>query len=427
MLGSEALLRSMHLGRQRFPRFDHSRKRASRPLVSIEDDQRFRHFWTIGKSGFGKSSFLENLILQDLRAGNGICLIDPHGDLADQILALVPPRRRKDVVLFDPTDYDFPIGFNIFHKVPAHRRPFVASSVVDIFRAIWGSSWGPQLEMFLYAGSAALLDFPGATLVGLKFLITSKKYRKRVLAHVRDPAVKDFWCTDFEKHMPEKEQRERTLSTLNKIGQLIADPTVRNIIGQPRNKLSFTDIMDNKKIFIANLRQGDLGIQKSSLIGSLLISALHLSALQRKNNRTPFYVYVDEVHHFSGFNEMLSGIRKFRISLTLAHQYVSQLSLELRDAMLGTVGTIVAFQVGGDDADRLAKTFHVKPDELTGLEPYTAYVTTGDKTTLVKMEPPHALKYPHAPDRIRKRCRSNLSVPREHVEKRIARFIDFTS
>jgi hypothetical protein len=416
----------MQLGRDRFPRFDHKRKRKSFPIFSIEETRRQNHFWIIGKTGQGKSSFLQNAIQQDIRAGNGLALFDPHGDLAEAVLALIPPKRRKDVILLDPTDHDYPIGFNILDRVPIERRPFVASSVVDCFKAIWGSSWGPQLEMFLYAGAAALLDFPDGTLVGLKFLITSKSYRTRVLGHIRDPAVRDFWQTDFQKHMPEKEQRERTLSMLNKIGQLITDPSIRNIIGQPTSRLSFTEIMNSKKIFIASLRQGDLGIQKSSLIGSLLISSIHLAALQRTANRTPFHVYVDEFHNFHGFNEMVSGIRKFGISLTLSHQYISQLTPDLRDAMLGTIGTIISFQIGGDDADRLSKTFHIKPEELTALEPYTAYVTTGAKTTLIKMEPPPEALYPASPRAIRRRCKA-LAVPREHVESRMNTFIKNTS
>ncbi len=412
----------MNLGRLRFPHYDHKRKRTSRPIFSIEEKDRARHFWIIGKTGVGKSTILQNTILQDIRAGNGLALFDPHGDLAEAVLALIPPKRRKDVVLFDPSDHDYPIGFNIFDNVPIDRRPFVASSVVDCFKAIWGNSWGPQLEMFLYSGAAALLDFPDGTLVGLKFLMTSKTYRARVLGHIRDPAVRDFWATDFQKHMPEKEQRERTLSTLNKIGQLITDPSIRNIIGQPTSRLSFADMMDSKKIFIASLRQGDLGIQKSSLIGSLLISSLHLAALQRKSNRTPFHLYVDEFHNFHGFNEMVSGIRKFGISLTLSHQYISQLPQDLADAMLGTVGTIISFQIGGDDADRLSKTFHLKAEELTALEPYTAYVTTGAKTTLIKMEPPPLALYSTSPQAIRRRGRAQV-INREYVERRINAFI----
>ena len=162
------------------------------------------------------------------------------------------------------------------------------------------------------------------------------------------------------------------------------------------------------------------------MIGSLLISSLHLAALQRTANRTPFHVYVDEFHNFHGFNEMVSGIRKFGLSLTLSHQYISQLTPDLADAMLGTVGTIIAFQIGGNDADRLSKTFHIKPEELTALEPYTAYVTTGAKTTLIKMEPPPEALYPASSSAIRRRCKA-LAVPRQHVERRINAFIRNTS
>ncbi|MGH6850624.1 MAG: type IV secretory system conjugative DNA transfer family protein [Methylocella sp.] len=340
-------------------------------------------------SGFGVR-VSQGVWLQDVKAGHGCAFIEPHGQ-ADRLLSLIPKRRRKDVVLFDPIDQDFSIGFNPLSNIPISRRPYVASTIVDCFKSIWGNSWGPQLEMFLYAGAAALLDFPTGTLLGLKFLMTSKKYRARVLSFVRDPAVRDFWETDFAKHMPEKEQRERTLSTLNKIGQFITDPAVRSIIGQPKSKLSFRDLMDNKKILIVSLPHGELGQMKSSLIGALVISSLHTAALTRKNP-TPFFLYVDEFHNFGlGFEEMLSGIRKFGVGLILSHQYIGQLdevSSTLAAAMKGTVGTIISFQIGGDDADTLAKTFHIKAQELSSLEPYTAYVNRGARTDLLKMEPP---------------------------------------
>ena len=371
---------------------------------------------------------MQNAILQEIRNGNGFAVLDPHGDLADSILKLIPPKRRKDVVLFDPSDHEFPIGFNIFDNVPIERRPFVASSVVDCFKAIWGNSWGPQLEMFLYAASAALLDFPGGTLLGIKYMLTSKRYRARVLGYVRDPVVRDFWEKDFAEHMPEKEQRERTLSTLNKIGQLITDPAVRNSIGQSRSKLSFQDIMDTKRILIIRLAQGELGQQKSSLIGALLLSALHTAALQRTENQTPFGLFVDEFHNFGlGFREMLSGIRKFGVSLILCHQYIAQLPSDLEKAMIGTIGTIVSFQIGGDDAEHLAKTFNLKPEELSSLEPYTAYVTTSGKTTLIKMEPPPTRIYSASPQLIQTRCRAEYAIKREYVERRINRFIKNTS
>ena len=415
---------AMDIGRARFDKYDFKRKRRSRPIFSITDEERARHLWVIGKTGVGKSTFLQNAIVQDIRVGNGVGVFDPHGDLADAVLRLIPPKRRKDVVLFDPSDREFPVGFNIFDRIPIERRPFVASSVVDCFKAIWGASWGPQLEMFLYAASAALLDFPDGTLLGVKHIMTSKTYRARVLGHVRDPAVTDFWQTDFAKHMPEKEQRERTLSTLNKIGQLITDPTVRNAIGQPRSRLSFREIMDGRKIFIARLPQGELGIQKSSLIGALLISALHTAALRRTDNRTPFHVVVDEFHNFGlGFSEMLSGIRKFGVTLTLCHQFLRQLDEDLAEAMIGTMGATLAFQLGGSDAERLAKTFNLKAEELSSLEPATAYFNIGARTHLLRMDPPPERTYPASPERIRRACRAQYARRREHVERRIAAYI----
>jgi hypothetical protein len=415
----------MNIGRSRFVNLDRKRRRASRAIFSIDSAQRAKHLWVLGKTGVGKSTFLENAILQDIRAGDGFALFDPHGSLKDKVLALIPPSRLNDVVLFDPSDRDFPIGFNIFDDVPIDRRPFVASSVVDCFKTIWGSSWGPQLEMFLYAASAALLDFPGGTLLGIKQIITSPAYRARVIAHAKDPAIREFWLTDFEKHMPQREQRERTLSTLNKIGQLVTDPTVRNIIGQAHSKLSFRDIMDNRKILIVSLPQGDLGMQKSSLIGALMISALHLAALQRRPGAPAFYLYVDEFHNFgNGVKEMLAGIRKFGVGMTLSHQYVDQLPEDLTSAMVGTIGTIVSFQIGGADADFLHTTFQVKPEELSSLPPYQAYVNSYGQTFQVKMEEPPPWLYPQSPETIQRRCRAQFAVARDAVERRISRFIE---
>jgi type IV secretory pathway TraG/TraD family ATPase VirD4 len=413
----------MNIGRYRFPKIDPKRRnRISWPIFSISDEQRMKHMLVIGKTGTGKSTALENQIIQDIRAGRGVAVFDPHGHLVDRVLELVPRNRWNHVVLFDPSDRQHPIGFNILDRIEPDRRPFVASSVVDIFRASWKHSWGPQLEMFLYAGTAALLDMPDATLLGLKFLMTSPRYRKKVIRQIKDPLVLDFWKTDFQKHMPEKEQRERTLSTLNKIGQLVTDPTIRNVIGQPRTKLSFSQIMSDRNIFLARLPQGELGIQKSSLVGSLLISALHLAALQRSTSAKPFHVYVDEFHNFHGFEEMLSGIRKFGVSLTLCHQYLDQLDPELQKAILGTVGTMMVFQIGGNDAESIKTTLRVRAEELTALEPHEAFVATGSRTTHLRMERPITKSVPRAPVKIRNRCRNQLAVPRIAVEGRIERF-----
>lgn len=352
---------------------------------------------------------------------------DPHGDAADNILLHIPPRRRNDVILYDPSDQNYPIAFNILNKIPSDRRPFVASSVVDAFKSIWGYSWGPQLEQFLYNGIAALLDTPDGTLMGLKFLITSPEYRARVISYIEDPVIKNFWQTDFEELMPEREQRERTLSTLNKIGALISDPAIRNSIGQSRTALNLKDIIDKGYILIVRLPQGQLGIEKSSLIGALLMSHIHLTALQRQNHN-PFHIYADECHFVGNQTliEMLSGIRKFGISLVLAHQYLDQLTPEFRAALLGTVGTIVSFRLGAADAKFLAPEFQLSEqddDPLHAVPPYHAYARVNGRAPLLKMTPTDAKEYPSSPKKIQNRCRSVYATPRSQVEERIERFI----
>lgn len=417
----------MQLGLVR--QFDPHRREEFFTPLDISDERRLQHLFVIGRTGTGKSTALKNFILQDIESGAGCVFFDPHGDDTLQLLSLVPPSRRKDVILYDPSDFDFPIGFNPLHNVPPQRRPFVASAIVDCFKAIWGHSWGPQVEMFVYAGVAALLDRPDGTLMGLKFLLTSPKFRARVLAHVQDPAILDFWETDFATHMPEREQRERTLSTLNKIGALIADPAIRNSIGQSRTKIDFADILDRRMIFIARLPQGELGIEKSSLIGALLLSNFHLNALRRKD-RTPFYLYLDEFHHFGNSTviEMLSGIRKFGVSLTIACQYLDQLSPALRAGVLGTVGTMLAFRTGALDAETLAPEFELKRDDiaLPALPPFRAYART-DRTTELRMPPMPDIGRPKVARKIRDRCRSQHALPRRVIDERIGRFIRNTA
>ncbi len=406
----------------------HLREEFFTPL-ELADERRLQHVFVIGRTGTGKSTALKSFILQDIEAGAGCAFFDPHGDDTAQLLSLVPPSRLNDVILYDPSDFDFPIGFNPLHNVPPQRRPFVASAVVDCFRAIWGHSWGPQVEMFVYAGVAALLDMPDGTLMGLKFLLTSPTYRKRVLARVADPAIRDFWETDFATHMPEREQRERTLSTLNKIGALIADPAIRNSIGQAKNAIDFADILDRRLIFIARLPQGELGIEKSSLIGALLLSNFHLHALGR-NDRTPFHLFLDEFHHFGNSTviEMLSGIRKFGVSVTLACQYLDQLSPAMRAAVLGTVGSMLAFRTGSLDAEVLSAEFELKRDDtaLSALPAYRAYARI-DRTTELHMPPLPEAGRAKTARKIRDRCRSQYAVPRAVIDERVARFIRNTA
>ncbi|MCB0055396.1 MAG: hypothetical protein KDE45_00135 [Caldilineaceae bacterium] len=399
------------------------------PDAPVINRERFTHTWVLGKSGVGKTTAMVRWAVDDIRAGDGVAFFDLHGDAAQELLHYVPPHRRGDVLFYDPSDRDFPIGFNILDTVPDHHKPFVASSVVDTFKSIWGHSWGPQLEMFLYASTAALLDMPGSTLLGIKYLITSPSYRARVLAHIEDPSVRDFWETDFETHMPEREQRERTLSTLNKIGALIADPTLRNSIGQPKNRIDFRAILDQHKILIVSLPQGQLSITKASLIGALLLSQLHLTALGR-SSREPFHIYIDECHHFgtATIAEMLSGIRKFGVSLVLGHQYLDQLPSAFRAALIGTTGTLVSFRLGVSDAELIADEFHLTRDDaaLTDLRPFVAYAKTGGTTYRLHMPATAAPTYPSSSLKIRNAARYRFGTPRAAIETRIKRFINNT-
>jgi hypothetical protein len=403
--------------------------RKQTPNAPVDNSARFTHTWVLGKSGVGKTTTLLRWAIDDIHAGQGVAFFDLHGDAARELLAYIPPSRRGDVIYYDPSDRDYPIGFNVLDRVPDAQKPFVASSVVDTFKSIWGTSWGPQLELFLYASTAALLDVPNGSLLGIKFLLTSTTYRRRVLTHVRDPAIREFWETDFAKHMPQREQRERTLSTLNKIGAIVSDPLLRNSIGQPRSALNLRDILDAQKILIVALPQGQLSITKASLIGALVLSALHLTALGR-SNRAPFHVYIDECHHFgtATLTEMLSGIRKFGVSLVLGHQYIDQVPDAFRAALIGTVGTTVAFRVGVNDAAILAEEFGLNREDvaLTQLAPFRAYAKTDRATYYLRMPPSPARQYPASPTKILNAARYRYGAPRASVEARINRFITNT-
>jgi hypothetical protein len=324
------------------------------------------------------------------------------------------------VVYFNPADSDYPIGFNPLARVESDRRPLMASAIVDALHSLWPDSWGPQLEMFLQAACAALLEARNATLPGISLLLTDPGYRASVLRQVGDLGVRNFWERDFV-HMPEREQRERSLSTLNKIGQFLNDFRLRNILGQPQGGLDIDAVLAERKVFIANLAQGQLGIGKSRLLGALLIVSFHMAALRRRE-RTPFHLVVDEFHSFGNatFAEMLSGARKFGLSLTLAHQYLEQLGDTLKAALIGTVGTIVSFRIGVRDAEILAPELDRKLSDLTGLAAHRALVRTGDVTVELNMPPLAAKIFPSASRRIQNRCRNELAVPRAVAERRVA-------
>lgn len=349
--------------------------------VTLSASDRRHHVYALGKSGTGKSTLLQSMIIQDLVAGRGVGLIDPHGDLAESVLEHVPTHRTNQVVYFNPGDFDRPVGFNLLRRVPSRQRPLMASTVISAFRSIWSSSWGPRMEYILYNAVAALLDAQDATLLGVLRILTDDHYRDRVLAQVEDPVVRSFWIEEYARY--DKRFRTDAIAPIqNKVGQLLAHRPIRNILGQKRSSFDPRFTMDKDRIFIANLSKGRIGESGANLLGSLLVAYFGLAAMQRvdapETDRRDFHLYVDEVHNFttSAFLSILAEARKYRLCLTLAHQYLDQLDDDTRAAIFGNCGTLISFRLGNRDALELAHEIGepVTATALTDLEQYQTCV-----------------------------------------------------
>jgi hypothetical protein len=323
---------------------------------------RRQHVYCVGKTGTGKTTLLRNLILQDLIAGRGVGVIDPHGDLAKELLDLIPRRRSDDLVYFDPSDYEHPMGINLFPRVPPRERHLIASGVVSAFKGIWREFWGPRLEYILYATIAALQECENVSLLGVQRMLVDESYRKWVVNQVKDPAVKSFWTREFAAF--DKRFLAEILAPIqNKVGQLLMAAPLRNILGQVKSKVDLRFMMDTGRIFIANLSKGRIGEDKANLLGALLVTQFQLAAMSRadtpESERRDFCLYVDEFHNFTtdSFASILSEARKYRLSLILSNQYTAQLRPEIRDAVFGNVGTIISFRIGQADATILEREF----------------------------------------------------------------------
>jgi type IV secretory pathway TraG/TraD family ATPase VirD4 len=343
--------------------------------ITVAD--RRRHVYVIGKTGSGKSTLLRNMAAQDIAAGRGLMLLDPHGDLADELLDYVPGWRIEDVIYLDPADLAHPIGFNLLERVAPDDRPLVAASVVATFKHLWRDSWGPRLEYVLYNTVAALLDYPpsrgGVSLLGVPRMFTDLDYRARVVREIRDERVRAFWQEEFTAYTPST-AAEVVSPIQNKVGAVLAAPAVRNMLGQATSTLKIAEAMDDRRIIIANLAKGRLGEAACNLLGSLLVTAVQLAAMRRttmpEEGRVDFVAYLDEFHNFTtdAFAAILAEARKYRLSIVAGHQYLTQISPVVRDAVFGNVGTLIAFQVGFADADDLAGEFApYGADSLTDL------------------------------------------------------------
>lgn len=342
--------------------FAQTNYRGQNKKFGIKTEDRRRHMYVIGRTGMGKTTLLENMIYQDIAAGRGLAVIDPHGDLTETILDLVPSSRVNDVIYFNPADIEHPIAFNIIEPEEANSRYLVGSALVGIFKKIWADSWGPRLEYILRNTLLALLETQGNTILGVNRLFIDKAYRSKIIAGVHDPVVKNFWEKEYTKYS-QNFQTEAISPIQNKIGQFISIPIIRNIIGQVRSKINFREIMDQQKILLVNLAKGLIGEDVSALLGAAMVSKLQIAAMMRanmpENQRTDFYLYIDEFQNFStdAFCNILSEARKYRLNLIIAHQYIEQLLETVAAAVFGNVGSMVCFNIGAEDAKVLEAEF----------------------------------------------------------------------
>ncbi len=339
--------------------------RGKRVPFGIKARDRERHMYVIGKTGMGKSTLLENMAIQDIRNGEGFAFIDPHGSAVDSLLEYIPADRVKDVVYFAPFDMENPIAFNVMEDVGYDKRHLVVSGLMATFKKIWVDAWSARMEYILSNTLLALLEYPDATLMGVNRMYTDKAYRKKVVDHVKDPLVKDFWTKEFAQYT-DRFTQEATPAIQNKVGQFTSNPLIRNIIGQSKSSFDIRELMDQKKILLINLSKGLVGDTNMKLLGSMITTRIFLAAMSRADlskaqiDKLPkFYFYVDEFQNFANetFSEILSEARKYKLNLIIAHQYVEQMEEEVRAAVFGNVGTTVAFRVGPFDAEVLETIF----------------------------------------------------------------------
>lgn len=347
----------------------------------IKTDDRRRHMYLIGKTGMGKSTIQENMIVEDIRAGRGVAVVDPHGDLAEKVIKYIPNNRINDVVYFNPSDIDYPMAFNVVEHVDSHLRHLVASGLLGVFQKLWADSWGPRLEYILRNAILAVLDYPGSTLLAVTRMLSDKAFRRKVVEKISDPVVKAYWVNEFAGYN-DKFASEAVSPIQNKVGQFLSSSLIRNIVGQVKSSIDMRKIMDEGKILIMNLSKGRIGEDNSALLGAMMITKIQLAAMSRvdipESERKDFYLYVDEFQNFAtdSFKNILSEARKYRLNLILAHQYIEQLSENVRYAVFGNVGTFIVFRVGAVDAEALAPEFipTFTEEDIVNLPKYEFYI-----------------------------------------------------
>jgi hypothetical protein len=403
-----------------------------RQVFGIKEKDRRGHMYIIGKTGTGKSTLLANLVISDIQNQNGLALLDPHGDLAEEILHHIPENRINDIIYFNAGDLDYPLPFNPLEKADPKHHHLVASGFVSVFKKIWGPGgfWGPRLEHILRHAVLTLLEIPRATPLDIPRLLTDKDFRKILLEKVTNQPVKDFWYFEFEKYSAWM-RSEATAPILNKIGQLLVTLPIRNIVGQTRNTFDLRNLMDEGKILIVNLAKGKIGEDSCALLGAMIITQIQLAALSRAElpepNRRSFYCFVDEIQSFltQSFADILSEARKYGLHLILAHQYIDQLEDSLKAAVFGNCGSLISFRLGAEDAKYLAREFYPEFSEadLTNLPNYYIYLKLMIDGLTSKPFSAETLPIRQTPisnyDKVIELSRQQYAVSKDQVEKQI--------
>ncbi len=408
----------------------------------IKAKDRLKHVYVIGKTGMGKSTLLENMAIQDIQNGNGIAFIDPHGGTAEKLLEYVPEHRIKDVLYFAPFDMEYPISFNVMEDIGPDKRHLVVNGLMSTFEKIWVDAWSARMAYILNNTLLALLEYPGSTLLGVNRMLSDKEYRKKVVENIKDTSVKAFWVEEFGK-WTEKFIAEAIPAIQNKVGQFTSNPLVRNLLGQPKSSFDIRKMMDESKILIVNLSKGRVGEGNANLIGSMLITKIYLAAMSRADKSESdlvilpnFYLYVDEFQSFANksFADILSEARKYKLNLTIAHQYIEQMEEEVRDAVFGNVGTMITFRVGAFDSEVLEKEFAptFEAADLVNLgfaQIYLKLMIDGvssqpfSATTMGPIAKPEV----NLKEQVIQNSRAQFASPRSEVEKVILEWHDFSS
>lgn len=405
----------------------------------IKRSDRRQHMYIIGKTGVGKTCLLENMALQDIQRGEGIAIVDPHGEFVEGILEKIPTYRINDVVYFNPADTEYPISFNILEVPDPKYKHLVASGLIGIFTKIWENVWSARMEYILSNCILALLDTPNTTLLGILRILVDKDYRQKIVNNIKDPVVKSFWVNEYEEWSPTY-RNEAIAPIQNKVGQFLNVSLIRNIVGQSKSTIDIPEIMDTQKILLVNVSKGRIGEDNSALLGAMVITKIQLAAMERvripEEERKDFYLYVDEFQNFAteSFVNILSEARKYHLNLIVAHQYIGQLVTEtskrVRDAIFGNVGTLVCFRVGAADAEFLEREFSPEFSalDLVNLPNYNIYLRlmidgiTSRPFSAQTLSPMAMGKIEGNREKIIKVSRERYATPREKVEEKIARW-----